>query len=510
METDRHTLFLEDYDHLLEEVDCSESVMTIAFRDTASYSKARTACEKLANGLVVSSHSTCSDTGAHAVFSILNLRFDPQTLRIALDVEASALGHAFTPKTFDYGQTNDPHVIHQHDRLSRRSNRALSHVTERALSAIEDAETKPDTVNLTSLRFSETNTTFKFPGDVPFPFDLGCNNCSGKGDLAIKSASIAFNPDLGIFGGDDDPFQKGFVEIGTTGFELSIDLRAKPTPQPSLDFNIFEQQLTGVTIPGVGSMGLAFELDVEFQAEVDKDVELAFGFDLSMANSSIRVDIGEVEDSGIKGFDPTITAKPLRSNASDVDAFLVANFKSKLPISFHWSFLLAKGDVAVGAFMSLPNMNVNVTHPNTNVTGADCNEGNNTTTITTDDRFKDKFVELTHVVYNVSIGAGIAFDVPFLNDKTFLGNHIDVATQCLVYQTEGTSVGLTVATAVLASITATPIPTPTPTPAPTSSAGVADTIAGSVNQDEKSAASISAISPILVSLYALVAALALL
>jgi hypothetical protein len=67
LQADKPILFLEEYDHLLTDVDCHESMMTITFRDHYSYNGARTACGSLVNGLVVSSHLTCSDDGAHSV-----------------------------------------------------------------------------------------------------------------------------------------------------------------------------------------------------------------------------------------------------------------------------------------------------------------------------------------------------------------------------------------------------------------------------------------------------------
>jgi len=69
LQADKPILFLEEYDHLLTDVDCHESTMTITLRDDDAYNKARTACGSLINGLVVSSHFTCSDNGAHSVFT---------------------------------------------------------------------------------------------------------------------------------------------------------------------------------------------------------------------------------------------------------------------------------------------------------------------------------------------------------------------------------------------------------------------------------------------------------
>lgn len=67
LQANKPILFLENYDHLLTDVECYESTMTITFRNGDAYNKAHTACGSLINGLVVSSHFTCSDDGAHSV-----------------------------------------------------------------------------------------------------------------------------------------------------------------------------------------------------------------------------------------------------------------------------------------------------------------------------------------------------------------------------------------------------------------------------------------------------------
>jgi len=68
LQADRPTLFLDEYDHILKDVNCDQSKMAITFRDTETYSKARRECESLTGGLVVSSHYTCSPEGSHSVF----------------------------------------------------------------------------------------------------------------------------------------------------------------------------------------------------------------------------------------------------------------------------------------------------------------------------------------------------------------------------------------------------------------------------------------------------------
>jgi hypothetical protein len=75
MQSDAPTLFLEDLDHLLNEVTCDGPTMRLAFRSVEQYKIANTELRKLVSGWVVSSHQTCSEEGAHAAY-----RYLPRTL----------------------------------------------------------------------------------------------------------------------------------------------------------------------------------------------------------------------------------------------------------------------------------------------------------------------------------------------------------------------------------------------------------------------------------------------
>ena len=68
MSSKEPTLFLEDFDHLLHEVECTASTMSIKFRLSAKYKRACAQTEGLIHGWIVSSHMTCSEDGAHAVY----------------------------------------------------------------------------------------------------------------------------------------------------------------------------------------------------------------------------------------------------------------------------------------------------------------------------------------------------------------------------------------------------------------------------------------------------------
>lgn len=137
----------------------------------------------------------------------------------------------------------------------------------------------------------------------------------------------------------------------------------------------------------------------------------------------------------------------LQSNASDVEVFLLAGLKPRLPFGVTFLKIIK---LEAGPFLSLPNLNMKTTQLNTTDKGANCEANGDTA-----DKFKESFKNLTHVAYNVGIGGGLEFPFP-IPDITFASVDIPLETQCLIYQTEGSTTGLALATAALASITAPP------------------------------------------------------
>jgi hypothetical protein len=129
---------------------------------------------------------------------------------------------------------------------------------------------------------------------------------------------------------------------------------------------------------------------------------------------------------------------------------LLTKFKAELKI-------LGIG-FGVGPFLSLPHFILNATQLQSSQVGADCESTGETV-----QQFKDSYTNLTRVEYDVGIGGGIDIDLGFFGNWpiTIASTEIPLATQCLVYKTDGPTLGLAEATAVLAEITSPLQPTGT-------------------------------------------------
>lgn len=172
-------------------------------------------------------------------------------MRIVLDIESSTLDKEFSDMTFDLRHSDELYSVHQHDRLSRRNAEDGLIMKRSPVAQAEQTPTAtapPDTVNTASLQFEAIDTTFTLADNVSLPFDLGCKNCSGTGDLTLSTVHFEFNDlETIINGTDDDAVKSGSVEIDLTGFAMSIGLRVTPVDKKA-SITIFEKTIIGAEV----------------------------------------------------------------------------------------------------------------------------------------------------------------------------------------------------------------------------------------------------------------------
>jgi hypothetical protein len=158
---------------------------------------------------------------------VLDINPDYEYLRITVLVEKTDLNSAFTDITFDLYHTSEAHTVHGHDRLLPRQD-----------STPTATGMPPDQTLTGSLGFGPVlDTTFELE-DQQLPFDIGCRNCTGTGQVTLEMTSVVVNS---LFSGDDDPFEAGAILLDLTGFSLSIGLKASPEDESYLSFNVLKQ-----------------------------------------------------------------------------------------------------------------------------------------------------------------------------------------------------------------------------------------------------------------------------
>ena len=162
-----------------------------------------------------------------------------------LSIQETTLRTAFQNITFDFSETSATYVPHVHKRLARRQSDPISiSTTSSTRPTPTDWEPPPDATQTADLGFSALDTNFTI-WDASLPFNLGCRNCTGTGQVALKTTGIAFND---LDNDDDDIFKSGTVEIDLTGFSLSIGLKATPEDDYEDTITIFEKTIVPVEV----------------------------------------------------------------------------------------------------------------------------------------------------------------------------------------------------------------------------------------------------------------------
>jgi hypothetical protein len=67
-QSDRPILAVEDIEHLIDNIECSTSLINIVFKTAAAHTSAFEACSHPGGAYVVTSHTGCNDDDERAVF----------------------------------------------------------------------------------------------------------------------------------------------------------------------------------------------------------------------------------------------------------------------------------------------------------------------------------------------------------------------------------------------------------------------------------------------------------
>lgn len=68
LEAGRPTLLLEEFYHHFQEVNCHDSKLKVVLSNKGSYSRAKEELGSILGGILIASHQSCGDGGAHTIF----------------------------------------------------------------------------------------------------------------------------------------------------------------------------------------------------------------------------------------------------------------------------------------------------------------------------------------------------------------------------------------------------------------------------------------------------------
>jgi hypothetical protein len=172
-------------------------------------------------------------------------------------------------------------------------------------------------------------------------------------------------------------------------------------------------------------------------------------------HSTIRLDVGQFNNSGITGFDKaTVEALPFNANASDIEITLKAGLRPFIPLGINF----LDGDVILqgGPYLDLPYISTTMTQLATNGVNENCETGKGQTS----EKFQNAFQNLTHISSDVGMGVGFEFEatfdvplIPFDLHKAYnysiWSTATPLPTACLAFQKE---TGLVEASAAVKSV----------------------------------------------------------
>ena len=198
--------------------------------------------------------------------SVSGVHFDKDALQVRFDTQETTIRSMFTNITFDLYRTTGSNSVQALNRLLRQRNAVTTNAVISSTSILPTptaTEPPPDHTEIGNLSWSPIlNSTFGLGDNLPLTFELGCRNCSGTGQVELEITDIKFND---LFSEDDDPFEKGAIQLDLTGFSLSIGLIVAPK-------NNTDNSLTILELPAIEGIDVS-DSDVVRLCVVGADID---------------------------------------------------------------------------------------------------------------------------------------------------------------------------------------------------------------------------------------------
>ena len=292
-------LNLEEIEHHLQDVQCSDGKMKLHFRDAATARDAKAACHGGhggMGGLIITSHDGCNRDGERAVYKVDDTAFsrDGETLEVA--VTESLWQDAFDRFDITFGHTTSDHVYRRHANFQKRQDESALDIP---------ADTPDDVKSVTfDLAWETLDTTFEaadflaglenFVDSPDLPVEIGCKNCSTRGQMVLSQGAIKIDakqidlvPDF-LEGGDDGRgigkvVSGGFMELAAKGMGAHLEMFTRSAQSGSYQVGLFPLPILGFVIPGIGKAGATFEPTIMVDFNISKPLEVTYGADIMVS-----------------------------------------------------------------------------------------------------------------------------------------------------------------------------------------------------------------------------------
>ncbi|RFU30780.1 hypothetical protein B7463_g5553, partial [Scytalidium lignicola] len=449
-------LTLEDIENYVTGIKCSDSAIIIGFPSQEMLESSKEIWDRTPNFFAVSSHPSCNNDGERAVHMVSSIAYDLDASTAIFSTQKIKWNDSYDSMTVKFGTSRGKFrsdAFRFHDTLRRRQL-----ATSTGVSATPTTNSTVPSATPTS-NSSAFDISFSSPADLEiFSLSSGsgslaesvtvsCKSCTVGGAIEITEGEFTISNSTTAAFKALDFIDNGFFKAVATGMNahIALDTTLSLSSTQSFDKTLITITPPGFSIPDIAVVGPAFTPHLIGSIKVEGDLDFGYGFDVTIPDSSIIVNIGSLNQSTSTGFNQAnISAIPFTANAPEIDLTLSLGLRLQLDLEI--DILDRSGHISAGVFLDAPSLSVTISQ----LAGvnADCEPVNGSTT--TSGFLSHIFPNLTHITGEVGIDAGLDIDaslnIPGVDihttigtQTTLFGTTFALPTTCLLWNNQSSA-----------------------------------------------------------------------
>jgi hypothetical protein len=351
---------------------CYLSMIQIEFLHQNAFLEAQRELASPVNATIITSHRGCQNMHERKAFEIRSIDYHHESWSIRFEVSGRSFRDVFRTVSIDFGHADEEYINRsalqeEQDALYKRATSPSSNAGSIFTQAGEVSS------KLTDLTWSAIHQKAVTPilatENLAAYFEIGCRNCTQRGRALVTTGKfeVDFNVEWNSAGPHTQFIRNGWVQVDITDYYLFMDMFAIAYgnvyifhPLVSIPFPGL-----GMIIPGFGKIGLAFEPAIIGHFGVKIPSEVNFGIEVALPNSSIRVDIGQM-NGHLSGFAAAqVHTLPFSANNTATGLNVSINVLPRIPLQFKLGVDIdAKGKMppsggisaSISLFISIPHL----------------------------------------------------------------------------------------------------------------------------------------------------------
>ncbi|KAL4808768.1 hypothetical protein BDV18DRAFT_157706 [Aspergillus unguis] len=366
-------LALEDLDAGFDNVICTDSQVQLSFVSATGEQDFEDAIRETPEFVVVTSHEGCDSEGDRSAHRVTSASFDPGNHIVTMEKVSMDWHSAFSATRVSFSRRHPSEIQKRGSIPAKRQ-------------ATPTESFPPGPTNTKGLN-SSASTSFDvhhtgleiYPVDSPLanevvpqlPVVVKCKTCTLQGDIQLSKGqfSIGESKNDSDFQLDEAMgfFKNGSVELSIkqlfSQIELELELSSEgpllelSTALPTIGLSPFQ-------IAGVITFGPLIVPEIIVTADLEGDVGFSYGFNVTVPDDSrVLIKVPSFNESKITGFEDTkFETIPFEASTEVTSVALSLAFQPKILLGMNTGLdaLNVRLDGGIGAFVSLPNLSLNV------------------------------------------------------------------------------------------------------------------------------------------------------